>query len=162
MTSQCAEVYRTSSFFPRVLPTTSEQVVFQLPSCSSSTSGRRKQRGGRVGSMLCSENGLLVGDRNMGQQPTLVALDLDLRETGQVEVNIATDFLPREPSITDNHVYMTVNVPYPLTKRFPLARATRESRPFGERDRPWADLIPAEGQRRCCARRCRARGGLFR
>ena len=147
MTSQCAEVYRTSSFFPRVLPTTSKQVVFQLPSCSCSTSGRRKQRGGRVGSMLCSENGLLVGDRNMGQQPTLVAYNLDLRETGQVEVNIATDFLPREPSITDNHVYMTVNVPYPLTKRFPLARATRD---LSVSETALGQTSYPEGQRRSC------------
>ena len=81
---------------------------------------------GRAGSMLCSENGLLVGEQNVGQQPTFVAYDLDLRETGRVMANLATKFLPRGFYITDNHVYMTGNVPDPPTERFPLARTTRD------------------------------------
>ena len=79
---------------------------------------------GRARSMLCSENGLLVGERNVGQQPTFVAYDLDLRETGRVMANLATNFVPRDLYITENHVYMTGNVP--PTERFPLARATRD------------------------------------
>ena len=113
---------------------------------------------GRARSMVCSENGLLVGEQNVGQQPTFVAYDLDLRETGRVMANLATSFVPRDLYITENHVYMTGNVPDPPTE---VPAGSRDSRPFGERDRLWADPRAAERQRSCRARRCRARSGLL-